>query len=256
MKMHFRTALSTATAGIALFAAGAAYASPLILTLTAQDITSGAPALTTVFCDVASAACTAAGGIVSGSLNSIVGGNGIQADIQFTAQNSTAIIGTAPSFNNQITTSALTVLNTSTTNTYRLTASLVGYNFQGPDNVFSFTGNGQFIASENSQMVMKWYDDPSNSGIADASTLVGSFTSPVAGSNLLSFSTNLNSATLANPDTGLYSMTETWTYTLAPGGQLQNRGQTENKVYTPEPASLLLLGASTLGIGLIRRRRR
>lgn len=256
MKMHLRSALSAGTAGMALFAAGAAYGSPLILTLTAQDITAAGPAMTAVFCDAVSVACTAAGGIVSGSANSIVVGSGIQADIHFTSENSTASIGTGPIYNNLITTSALSVFNASATDTYRLTASLVGYNFQGPDNVFSVTGNGQFITSDGSQMVMKWYDDPSNNGIADASTLVASYTSPVAGPNLLSYSTNLNSATLTNPDTGPYSMIETWTYTLAPGGQLQNRGQTEDKVFTPEPASLLLLGASTLGIGLIRRRRR
>ena len=58
-----------------------------------------------------------------------------------------------------------------------------------------------------------------------------------------------------NPDTGLFSMTETWNYTLAPGGQLQNRGQTEDKIFTPEPATLLILGAGIFGLGVARRRK-
>jgi hypothetical protein len=104
-------------------------------------------------------------------------------------------------------------------------------------------------------MHLNWFDDPTNAGIADASTQINTFTSTPANPNLFSYATTVDSASLHNPDTGLYSMTETWNYTLAPGGQLQNRGQTEDKVFTPEPATLLLLGAGIFGLGIVRRRK-
>jgi hypothetical protein len=234
----------------------------MVLTLSATNITAGSPANIAIFCDVASAACAAAGvansviPTVLGTSNIISVGAGVQGDITFTSENASSVIGTGPIFNNLLTTSALKVQNNSLTDTYALSASLAGYNFQGPDSLFSVTGNGQFITSGGSQMHLNFYDDPSNAGIADPSTLIYSFTSAPANPNLDSYATTVNNAGLGNPDSGLYSMTEVWNYTLAPGGQLQNRGQSEDKIFAPEPATMLVLGAGIFGLGVVRRRRK
>jgi len=51
-------------------------------------------------------------------------------------------------------------------------------------------------------------------------------------------------------------MTEQATGTLVAGGQLLNRGQTEIKFEVPEPATMAIFGASLLGLGVMRRRRK
>jgi hypothetical protein len=267
MKTTFRASLCAATAGIALFAAGNANATPtnpyLVLTLSAQDITAASPAQIDVFCDQSSPACTAAG-VLEGVTPEIAGtsspgsisvGAGTQGNIVFTAESSIASVGASPLFNNLLTSTALTVTNTSSTDTYRLSASLAAYGFQGPDTKYSVDANGGFIGSLGSVVNLAWYDDPSNDGIADSATQIAAYAAPAATSGLspYSFATGGN---LGTPDTGTYSMIETWNYELLPGGLLQNRLQDEDKTYAPEPASLLLLGAGTLGLGIIRRRRR
>jgi hypothetical protein len=61
---------------------------------------------------------------------------------------------------------------------------------------------------------------------------------------------------LGIPDAALFSMTETWDYTLAAGGQLVSRGQTESKsISAPEPASLFLFGIGLIGLGLTSRKK-
>jgi PEP-CTERM motif len=267
MKTTFRATLCAATAGIALFAASNANATPtnpyLVLTLSAQDITTAAPAVIDVFCDQASLACTAAGVLESvtpvitgtSSPGNISVGAGTQGSIVFTAESSIASVGASPLFNNLLTSTALTVTNTSHSDTYKLSASLTAYGFQGPDSTWSVDANGGFIGSAGSNVNLAWYDDPSNTGTVDAATQIAAFTSGVANGGLSPYS-YLTSGTLGTPDTALFSMTETWNYNLGPQGLLQNRLQDEDKIYAPEPASLLLLGAGSLGLGIIRRRRR
>lgn len=54
-------------------------------------------------------------------------------------------------------------------------------------------------------------------------------------------------------------MTEAWTYTLAAGGELISRGQTETKTNVstpvPEPNDLTLLWFGLLALGAIARQR-
>jgi hypothetical protein len=241
IRARLRLIACAAVAGFVLVSAEGAGAAPLQLTLTAEDLNT-LQVFTNTFSDAG---------------NAISVGAGSQGAINFTGEVASATIG--PPFNTLIT-DALSVSNTSTTDTYRLSATLSGQNFAGPDNAVSLTGSGTWSGTPGSTMNLTFFDDPTNRLGASTATdtpgnLVGSFASSAALDPTSSFSFSPGTVMLDVADSGLFSMTEAWTYTLVPGGKLVSRGQTETKSeILPEPASAFLLGAGLTAIGLIRRR--
>jgi hypothetical protein len=162
-----------------------------------------------------------------------------------------------------ITTNTITLVNNSGA-LRQIDIAVSATNFVGPANFVTTTGSGTFVGSAGSTITMNWYDDPLNrqggSGLPGSPTfapgdLVRTFTAAAFTNSLDSFSDNF-SGPLANPDPGPYSMTLTYSLSLVAGGQLNSRGEAEQKTFVPEPATMALLGSGLLGFGLIRRRRK
>jgi hypothetical protein len=92
-----------------------------------------------------------------------------------------------------------------------------------------------------------------------AAQRVGTFTSSAAVGSTSGYSYTPGESALATPDTGPFSMAETWNYTLAAGGELVSRGQTETETTAvPEPSSapLLASGMVLLMLGAVTQRQR
>ncbi|HXJ01109.1 MAG TPA: PEP-CTERM sorting domain-containing protein [Micropepsaceae bacterium] len=201
----------------------------------------------------------------AGTPNTIALAPGSVGPMAFTGEFSQSIIGPP---NNILISSATTISNTGP-DAIRITAALSGQNFVGPDNQVALTASGTWLNTVGSVMNMEWFNDPNN-GLGAAclnalpaclpfsapGNLVGSFTSPAAIDPTSSYAFNPGTGLLPIPDTGLFSMTELWTYTLLPGGSLVSRGQTELKsLNISEPGTLFMLGTGLIGFSLLRRRR-
>lgn len=256
MKLALHRTTGLAAIGLALLWVGSADATPIQLTLTATDQTTST-IYTTTYSDVILGGDTVSPG---SSPNSIVIPAGTQGAIAFSGEQALSFVGMA---SNTLITSALSVTNTSATDTYSLTAVLSGMNFTGPANAVSVTGSGTWSATAGSVMKLAFYNDPTDTLGGSTATdtpgnLVGSFTSSPAVGLTSSYAYSPGTALLADPDFGDYSMTEAWSYTLPPDGALISRGQNETGADVPEPGTLFLLltGLGVLGAGGRRAKRK
>ena len=157
--------------------------------------------------------------------------------------------------------SVLSVQNTSGT-TKTLNVVVSDTDFLGPVNRADTAGAGTWQNTVGSDITMKWYDDPLNrqgaNGVGSTpGNLIDKFSSHA--SNVVQGFGHTGGTSVS--DSGLYSMTVQSTYTILPGGELLNRGQTEIKSISGVPElstwAMLILGfTGLLWTGLRRNKNR
>jgi hypothetical protein len=161
--------------------------------------------------------------------------------------------------NNDLNSSALQIVN-NTGQTVTVSLSIGENNFLGPANTAFISGSGTWTNAIGSAITDTWYDDPTNTqplagpGFAIPGTLLGTASHTVT---LPSDSFNYSNS-VPITDTGNYSMTLHFTFTLVNGGTFVSRGQDELKIEAavPEPSTMAIAGLGALGfIGYALRRK-
>jgi hypothetical protein len=178
------------------------------------------------------------------------------AGVQFLGSAQTQVVGPTNSLN----TSSFQVINNNA-GTVQLQLAVSGTSFQGPVADFSASSSGTFQSAIGSSANFTYFADNANGQGADnPNDFPGTNLVPGGDTKNVTLATDgfgfNHTGTFADPD--LYSMSLGTSVFLTAGGSLVGRSQAivTEQVPVAEPASLAIMGAGLVGLGLVSRRKK